>query len=85
MYVAPVDAAYMKEHNVLELKIEYRKRFGEAFISFNYCDFDRVGDKCAAQIIQKSWNAAYAKVSRLLWFPSGVDPTACLDIRKNMF
>lgn len=50
MYVAAVDSAYMREHNVLELKIEYRKRFGEPFISFNYADFDRVGDKCAAQI-----------------------------------
>ena len=26
MYVAAVDSAYMREHNVLELKIEYRKR-----------------------------------------------------------
>ena len=50
MYVAAVDSAYMREHNVLELKIEYRKRFGKPFIPFNYCDFDRVGDKCAAQI-----------------------------------
>lgn len=50
MYVAAVDSAYMREHNALELKIEYRKRFGEPFISFNYADFDRVGDKCAAQI-----------------------------------
>lgn len=33
MYVAAVDSAYMREHNVLELKIEYRKRFGEPFIS----------------------------------------------------
>lgn len=50
MIVAPVDSAYMREHKVLNLKIEYRKRFGEPFIPFNYCDFQRVGDKCAAQI-----------------------------------
>jgi len=53
MYVAAVDSAYMREHNVLELKIEYRKRFGEPFISFNYADFDRIGDKCAAQVYKE--------------------------------
>lgn len=50
MYVAAVDSAYMREHNVLELKIEYRKRFGKPFIPFNYCDFDRIGERCAAQV-----------------------------------
>lgn len=50
MVVARVDSAYMREHNVLELKIEYRKRFGEPYIPFNYCDFQRNGDKCAAQV-----------------------------------
>ena len=50
MYVAAVDSAYIKEHHVFEMKVEYRKRFGKPFIPFNYCDFDRVGDKCAAQI-----------------------------------
>ncbi len=51
--VAKVDSAYMREHNVLELKIEYRKRFGEPYIPFNYCDFQRNGDKCAAQVYKE--------------------------------
>ena len=50
MYVAAVDSAYMREHNVLELKIEYRKRFGKPFIPFYYADFDRIGERCAAQV-----------------------------------
>jgi len=33
MYVAPVDSAYIKEHHVFEMKVEYRKRFGKPFIS----------------------------------------------------
>ena len=53
MVVAKVDSAYMREHNVLELKIEYRKRFGEPYIPFNYCDFQRNGDKCAAQVYKE--------------------------------
>ena len=53
MVVARVDSAYMREHNVLELKIECRKRFGEPYIPFNYCDFQRNGDKCAAQVYKE--------------------------------
>lgn len=68
MVVAPVDSAYMREHKVLNLKIEYRKRFGEPFIPFNYCDFQRVGDKCAAQIYTEELERACVKGNKLHGF-----------------
>ena len=50
MYIADVDQKllFTKEH--LNMQNEYKQRFGEQFISFNYADFRRQGEKCAAQV-----------------------------------
>ena len=50
MYVARVDSEIICTDEMDELKEEYERRFGKRFIPFNYADFDRIGDKCAAQI-----------------------------------
>ena len=50
MYVAAVDSKVLRNDEMLELKKAYREKFGKRFMPFNYADFDRVGDKCAAQI-----------------------------------
>ena len=50
MYVAPCDMKILCSEEVTNLKKEYRKRFGEQFICFNYADFQGTEKKCAAQI-----------------------------------
>ena len=50
MYVARVDSEIICTDEMDELKEEYERRFGKRFIPFNYADFDRIGDKCAAQV-----------------------------------
>ena len=45
---------------VSELKEEYRDRFGEAFICFNYGDFQGTEEKCAAQVYLETLRAAVA-------------------------
>ena len=50
MYIAPVDGKYLCSDENYKMQEEYEKRFGERFISFNYADFQRQGDKCAGQI-----------------------------------
>lgn len=50
MYVATIDGKYLCSDENYKMQEEYEKRFGERFISFNYADFDRQGEKCAAQI-----------------------------------
>ena len=50
MYVAAIDGKYLCSDENYKMQVEYEKRFGERFISFNYADFKREGDKCAGQI-----------------------------------
>ena len=53
MYVARVDSEIICTDEMDELKEEYERRFGKRFIPFNYADFDRIGDKCAAQVYKE--------------------------------
>lgn len=50
MVVAPVDSAILRSDEMIKLKKQYRETFGERFMPFNYCDFQRDGDRCAAQV-----------------------------------
>ena len=50
MYVADVDMKVLCTSNLRELKQKYREQFGENFIEFNYIDFTRQGERCAAQV-----------------------------------
>ena len=53
MYVAAVDSEVLRSDEMLELKKAYREKFGKRFMPFNYADFDRIGDKCAAQVYKE--------------------------------
>ena len=53
MYVAAVDSKVLRNDEMLELKKAYREKFGKRFMPFNYADFDRIGDKCAAQVYKE--------------------------------
>ena len=50
MYVARIDADILRTDEMWELQEEYKKQFGEYMIPFNYADFDRIGERCAAQV-----------------------------------
>lgn len=50
MVVAPVDSAILRSDEMWELWEQYEKTFGKRFICFNYCDFQRDSDRCAAQV-----------------------------------
>ena len=50
MVVAEVDSAILRSDEMIELKKQYRETFGERFMPFNYCDFQRDGDRCTAQV-----------------------------------
>ena len=54
MYVSKIDAIYMRENKVLELRKQYEEKFGVRFISFNYADFPGTKDKCAAQMYKEA-------------------------------
>lgn len=58
MYVARCDMEYMREHKVLALRKKYKDKFGEPFISFNYIDFPRQGEKCSAQVYKETLEKA---------------------------
>lgn len=58
MVVAPVDMAILKSNELRTLYSQYTERFGEKFILFNYADFDRKGDKCAAQVYKETLEKA---------------------------
>ena len=53
MVVAKVDSAILRSDEMWELWERYEKKFGKKFICFNYCDFQRNGDKCAAQVYKE--------------------------------
>ena len=50
MYVAPCDVEILVSDEVYQLRDEYRKKFSEKFIAFNYVDFHGTEEKCAAQV-----------------------------------
>ena len=53
MYVAAVDSEILRSAEMWELWEQYEKKFGKRFMPFNYADFDRIGDKCAAQVYKE--------------------------------
>jgi hypothetical protein len=50
MCIAPCDSGILRSDEIFRLYDEYREKFGEEFICFNYADFHRMGEKCAAQV-----------------------------------
>ena len=58
MYVARVDMKILKTDEVRKMLDEYEERFKERFIAFNYADFDRQGEKPAAQIYKETLEKA---------------------------
>ena len=50
MYVAAVDSEILRSAEMWELWERYEKKFGERFMPFNYTDFGRIGERCAAQV-----------------------------------
>ena len=53
MVVAPVDSPIIRSREVQDMLDQYEEKFGERFIAFNYGDFHRIGDKCAAQVYKE--------------------------------
>lgn len=49
MYIAPRDSAILRSSEMLGLKKEYRNKFGEGFIPFNYSNFRGTEDTPAAK------------------------------------
>ena len=58
MYVAAVDMKILKNKELDVLLDQYKERFGEDFIEFNYADFHRHGEKCAAQVYKETLEKA---------------------------
>ena len=50
MYVAPRDSAILRSEEMFRLKAEYREKFSEGFIPFNYSDFHGTEITPAAQV-----------------------------------
>lgn len=50
MYVAPRDSAILRSEEMFRLKKQYREKFSEGFIPFNYSDFHGTATKPAAQV-----------------------------------
>ena len=50
MYVAAVDSEILRSAEMWELWERYEKKFGERFMPFNYTDFGRIGERCAARV-----------------------------------
>lgn len=58
MYIAPCDMKILRTDEVFRLYDEYKKKFGEQFIYFNYADFQGTEEKCAAQVYLETLRAA---------------------------
>lgn len=58
MYVARCDMDILRTEEMYQMKLEYQKRFGEIFIPFNYGNFHRMGEKCAAQVYKETLQKA---------------------------
>lgn len=58
MYVARVDVQILKSDEVHKMEEEYKERFGEYFVQFNYADFQGTKEKPAAQIYKETLEKA---------------------------
>lgn len=58
MYVARVDAKILCSKEVMNMRAEYREKFGEFFIAFNYGDFPGTKEKCAGQVYKETLEKA---------------------------
>lgn len=47
------DSEILRSKEVRKMRTEYTRRFGEFFPVFNYIDFHRDGEKCAAQVYKE--------------------------------
>ena len=54
MYVARVDVDVLKSEEMHKLWDQYEAKFGKHFVPFNYENFHRVGDKCAAEMYKEA-------------------------------
>jgi hypothetical protein len=61
MYIARVDMMVLKTKEVHDLLDEYEARFGKRFLPFNYDNFHRVDEKCAAQMYKEALAKALGK------------------------
>lgn len=60
MYVTREDMMVLKEREVYDMLMEYRQRFHEEFIAFNYADFQDKDGKIAAQVYKETLAKALA-------------------------
>ena len=58
MYVAAVDMKVLRDKSIRDMLTAYEKKFEEQFILFNYADFHRHGEKCAAQVYKETLEKA---------------------------
>ena len=58
MYIAKCDSGILRSKEVQDMQNRYKKKFGEWFISFNYIDFPRQGEKCSAQVYKETLEKA---------------------------
>ena len=58
MYVIREDAEILTSEEVIKMKKEYEKRFGERFITFNYDDFQSTKEKTAGQLYKEALETA---------------------------
>lgn len=49
MYIVRRDSAVLRSKEVQAMENQYKEKFGEWFIGFNYVDFPSTDEKCAAQ------------------------------------
>lgn len=56
MYVIREDMKIL--HEIQGLLDQYEEKFDERFIAFNYVDFKRDGDRCAAQVYKETLEKA---------------------------
>lgn len=58
MVVAPIDARTLQTEEVWNMLKQYEEKFHERFIAFNYADFHRQGERCAAEVYKETLEKA---------------------------
>ncbi len=58
MYVTAIDMNVLKSPELKAFLDQYEDKFKERFIAFNYADFHRQGEKCAAQVYRETLEKA---------------------------
>ncbi len=61
MYVIKADALIVNTREVRHMMEQYAEKFGEDFISFNYADFQTIGDKPAGLVYKEALEEALKK------------------------